>query len=541
MRLLLGLVFGLCVFAFAGCGDDDPAPPTVESDTGGTTGDAGGTTGGTTGGTQDGGATTGDPDGGATGGPSDDGTTGGTEETELPPDVPDDGPADVPDDGPVDVFDDGSEIVPDGGATDDGPGTPEVDEETEDPDEGGGGEDIDTTTDDTGGGDTCEKQMDCAGEENFFVCNTVTKDVYQNTCFAFCGTGSYEDLSPVDSDECKDPTCLPPPGVTCQEKDKLGSPVCYKPADAAEQEYSNPYEACCAGLDWLTNPSVIPGQCTGEQECDQGCPPDVAQVCSSQENTYLNACVFDQCKLEGETISCGAPCGDAAGCPQCGPQGCAPVCGIDGKTYENACFAGCKGVTIEHAGACCDCEPPSSATLYCSLEGNTHGNLCELLCKQETPAYSGPCIDGCEPTLDDPEDGVCGNLDGEFTKFPNDSCAGLAGATCVYEGNCAFGTNSCVETNTEYTPVCAKYPDPETGVTTQATFQNACHAGCAAAFEVVDGLCPVCSTICDTADPTPHCATSDCVLYPNKCVPNKCLSIDDAFLTKNSCPASCED
>jgi hypothetical protein len=193
--------------------------------------------------------------------------------------------------------------------------------------------------------------------------------------------------------------------------------------------------------------------------------------------------------------------------------------------------------------------------------------------------YAGTCVVGCEPQEDDPIGGVCGALGGVLKSYPNQDCAEAATATCLYEGACSyeipvtdvFKENVCKTTHQEYAPVCATFEEsPEAGQATDTvtkTLPNSCHAGCKLSTTIKEGMCgdvPECSnanfatedscvdaghkwivvydcqTNCASAPPTPHCSSTDCVLYPNFCIPSKCVGIPVEKLFKNECPDECD-
>jgi len=161
---------------------------------------------------------------------------------------------------------------------------------------------------------------------------------------------------------------------------------------------------------------------------------------------------------------------------------------------------------------------------------------------QEAFHYYGECVTGCSPDpANDPPKGVCGVKNGVPTKYVNYSCAKGAGATCIYDGECAFGKNECKKNEKEYAPVCATYFDSADGEVVTKTFPNKCHAGCQLPEAMVNGQCEFCETQCppEAVEAKEFCDPATCITYPNLCVPKKCLEIPEGTLQKDACPADC--
>jgi hypothetical protein len=238
--------------------------------------------------------------------------------------------------------------------------------------------------------------------------------------------------------------------------------------------------------------------------CLSECPSAPQPICALLGDTsevvdHLNPCTFACSKAPEDSLECDGPCAELQQCPQCSPQGCAPVCGADGATYRNACYADCLGgVVVAQEGACCGCPEGELGDQWCSQSGQDFPTLCALTCAGEIPAKAGPC-----------------------------------GISCPAEGCIAAG-------ETEYAPVCATTLDAQ-GAAASKTFANACQASCVGALEITPGVCAGCDSICQEATPFAHCGAADCVLYPNNCVPTKCMATPADELTKLTCPAECPE
>lgn len=387
---------------------------------------------------------------------------------------------------------------------------------------------------DSGPSSPCAEVQDCAAEPELLVCYPPTQQSFKNPCFAQC---SYDDalelLEKYSGSGCEELDC-----PECSPGWKDGGPVCVK----GETTWPNAFEACCkTGFNWQTDPEVTPGKCETVDPCELGCPQGGAPLCGvgpdGAATNYENSCTWQLCKGANDVLECAAPCAEAT-CPVCADVGCQPVCGVDETTYRNACEAGCAKTSVLYPQACCDCPPPAPGDWWCSKEGTTHGNQCELICKQETPDYAGPCIDGCEPHPTDPQGGVCATVSGSVTTLPNAQCAQLAGAACVYEAPCIPNPDVCKTEQPVFDPVCAQTP----GFEQPTTFANACQAACSGAVIAHDGLCEACKfDICPSdalPDGVAFCGPQ-CVLYPNACIPTKCMGLPLSTLNKYECPAEC--
>lgn len=225
--------------------------------------------------------------------------------------------------------------------------------------------------------------------------------------------------------------------------------------------YSNPCEAACVGVDYVSG-----GECESTtatpaffddypfildainvDDCD-GSAVDVYDSGTS-EFVFIRTSEFGQLYLNGklhcsdsQTFSCiqfyrlAAPihswrCGDTIDC-LC-PQNANPVCGADGNSYNNACEAACHGVDVIGEGLC---EEPCLCTAeydpVCGADGNTYSNACVAGCAGIELISKGPCEEDCNCTLE--YNPVCG-ADGNT--YSNSCFAACAGIEIVREGECA--------------------------------------------------------------------------------------------------------
>ena len=396
---------------------------------------------------------------------------------------------------------------------------------------------------------TCEELKKCDQKGLVPVCCKIDGLTYENDCYAKCGNPECA-LDNISIGAC----CDDPKGCDCATKHpectddmKATEPVC--DLEEPPNEYPNQHEACCDGKT-LDQNELQP--CPGPTTCDEECPTALSPVCAKTtegNTTYPNSCVMAKCGIDVKAeLICDAPCGDPEKETQCGALGCNPVCGEDGTSYYNKCFA--AGAALAYEGhACCDCAPGGPSEYVCSNLKNQFDSQCFLDClgaPGEVKLYDGACSPNCTPPAGAKV--ACGNLNGDFTKFPSAECATAAGATCVYEGECLFGKNPCPDTDNKYDPVCAEVPTIDGPK--QKTFANKCFAGCEGAKTITPGICADCALNCpcDAADAPEDmckkakCAPDQCVLYPNLCVPTKCLDplYLEVDLDKDTCPVTCQ-
>lgn len=87
------------------------------------------------------------------------------------------------------------------------------------------------------------------------------------------------------------------------------------------------------------------------------CEENYEPVCGDDNTTYSNNCQLD-CARVNQSCEGECPCGSgsddegilltACRCPDVYE----PICGNNGETYQNACYAGCKAVTVDCLGKC---------------------------------------------------------------------------------------------------------------------------------------------------------------------------------------------
>jgi len=209
------------------------------------------------------------------------------------------------------------------------------------------------------------------------------------------------------------------------------------------------------------------GACMNPCNCTNVYKP----VCSKNNKTFQNACMM---KCEGQEFWKKGKCAErkAAHCSHCEGLN-APVCGSNGITYDNQCYLQCSGAQKYSAGICPgdesyegasgalpNCNTCRNVTLpVCGADSNSYQNACKARCKGVSIAYKGKCLGnnsvnkcGCSQKSDP----VCGR-DGRTYK--NACEAGCKNIDILYNSACRdINPNYCSHLcgNTASKPVCGK-------------------------------------------------------------------------------------
>lgn len=302
---------------------------------------------------------------------------------------------------------------------------------------------------------------------------------FSNKCFAYCKGFEAQDFILCNSN----------PGCICPA---IYDPVCVKLPDGSIKKYGNACEAKCVGF---TERDFVRCDSTG---CN--CPKILDPICALAPNgdtiTYTNKCFAVCAGISPEKLF------------QCRPNPCLcppifdPVCVklADGNIikYNSKCDAICNGfkesdIVLCDSNSCVCPEYYDPVCVVVNGDTLTFDNPCFAKCKGFTENQWFRCRrDGncsCPLNLDP----VCVKVDGAIKEFPNACVAKCYGFKESDFVRCVRDTNTC-NCPLYYDPVCAVNPNGDT-----ITFSNKCFAACAGYNNIFR---------CNSPDPNNRCAAA---------------------------------
>jgi hypothetical protein len=265
---------------------------------------------------------------------------------------------------------------------------------------------------------------------------------------------------------------------------------CQSDWQCEEMYGSTPYGrwACMNGKCQVFGDECPPMTCENDADCGDGAMCVYEGFCDDAGM----CCEYSYCIFDNKPCESNHECGPGEACinGMCQPDdSCvcpeyyAPVCGEDGVTYDNPCFAECRGVKVVSDGACqqecaaydaagnclcggfagfacpagevcvfndanCDpeqggadcmgiCVPEETCVcdmMYapvCGVDGQTYGNACEAKCANVDIQYEGECQGGapCSADADCPAGMFCNDC----PPYPGcPMCDACGPAVCQY-------------------------------------------------------------------------------------------------------------
>ena len=205
---------------------------------------------------------------------------------------------------------------------------------------------------------------------------------YENTCAIKCGHQAIKHegacLNPCNCTNTYKPLCSKK-GKTFQNRCmmKCEEHVFYKKGKCPDKK-----PAHCSHCEGLKSPACGTNGITYDNDC--------YLRCAGVEKYQAGVCPGDD-SYQGSV-------GAIPSCNTCKNVN-LPVCGNDGVSYQNACKARCKGMSIEYKGKCLSnndtklnqCGCPAAVSPVCGRDGRTYTNSCEAQCKNIGILYNNAC------------------------------------------------------------------------------------------------------------------------------------------------------